>query len=60
MKTWMKLYILAFQMASDLDPAIDGHILLGDKFNQIFPPELERLPLDNRIHSFSAAEEKEV
>ena len=52
------MYIFVFQLASDLDPAIDGHILLGDKYNQIVPAG--QVPLNERIREFSDSEAKEV
>jgi len=55
---WMKMYTLVFQLASDLDPAIDGRVLLGDKFHQITPPELA--PLNERIRELSEAEASEL
>ena len=54
------MYIIAFEMASDLDPAIDGHVLLGEKFTHIIPPELERPPLRERLNGFCSVEEIEV
>lgn len=55
----MKMYILAFQLASDLDPALDGHTLLGEKFKTLVPAGTG-VPLDVRIRQISDEEAKEV
>jgi hypothetical protein len=52
------MYILVFQLASDLDPAIDGRVLFGEKFSQVVPPG--QAPLDERVREFSESEAKEV
>lgn len=54
------MYILVLEMASDLDPAMDGHLLLGEKFSLPLPPEFKRKPMRERLETSSPEEDKEV
>ncbi|KZS91044.1 TPR-like protein [Sistotremastrum niveocremeum HHB9708] len=51
---WMKMYIICFELASDLDPALDGQAILGgDKSKPLNPIDKDRKALSARLREIS-------
>lgn len=55
----MKIYIRAFQLASDLDDTVEDKLLIGDRPKPSLDPE-NRLPLKERLAKRKAEELDEV
>ena len=60
LRAWMKMYILAFQVASDIDPGLDCEMLFGDKIKLIVQSDHPRESLNARIRTITDEELKEV
>lgn len=56
---FLKLYIRAFQQASDLDDTVEEKLLIGDRPKQSSNPE-NRLPLRERLLQRKEADLEEV
>ena len=55
----MKIYIKAFQLASDLDDTVEDKLLIGDRPKPSYDPET-KLPLKDRLAARKQEEIDEV
>jgi hypothetical protein len=53
----MKMYALVFQLASDIDPTLDGETLFPDKYKAVFPIMADRPKLAERLRGALGDEE---
>ncbi|KAI0780924.1 actin cytoskeleton organization protein [Trametes elegans] len=56
---FLKIYIKAFQLASDLDDTVEDKLLIGDRPKPSFDPEI-KLPLNERLASRKQSEIDEL
>lgn len=56
---FLKIYIKAFQLASDLDDSVEDKLLIGDRPKPSYDPET-KLPLNERLATRKPEEIAEV